>query len=212
HMGMLVNGEVPPGSAMQERFVGEMLTHTTLHEVGHTLGLKHNFRASTATPADRLNDVAWTRDHGLMGSVMDYATPNISFDRSKQGDYYGSTPGTVDLWMIRYGYTPSGAGDVDADYAFASKIADESMQAGHEYSSDEDTYPADCLDPRTNIWDLGNDPIGFSRERTTFISGLWKNPSFEERILGPEGEYPVLRRAMDGLLEQYGIALGLAVK
>ena len=51
-----------------------------------------------------------------------------------------------------------GAGDVDADYAFARKIADESMKPGHEYSPDEDTYPADALDPRSNIYDLGADP------------------------------------------------------
>jgi hypothetical protein len=41
---------------------------------------------------------------------------------------------------------------------------------------------------------------------------MWKNPKLEERLVGPTGEYPVLRRAIDGLLEQYGISLGLAVK
>jgi len=195
-----------------ERFVGEMLVHTTLHEVGHTLGLTHNFRASTATPYDKINDTTWTRDRGQMASVMDYATPNISFDRAKQGDYYGSVPGTADLWMIRYGYAPSGAQEADGDAAFAKKIADESAQPGHEYSPDPDTYGPDALDPRSNIWDLGDDPLRFGKERAAFIANMWKNDQLEERILGAEGEYPILRRAMDGLLEQYGIALGLGVK
>ncbi len=212
HLGMLVNGDLPPGSPIQEQFIGQMLVHTTLHEVGHTLGLRHNFRASTSTLCDKLHDRTWTDAHGVMSSVMDYATPNISFEREKQGSYYSDVPGDADVWMIRYGYSPSGAADVDADYAFASKIADESNLAGHEYSTDEDTYGPNALDPRTNIWDLGDDPLRFSKERAAFVSGLWKSEKIEERILGASGEYPVLRRAMDGLLEQYGIALNLAVK
>ena len=199
-------------SDLWDRFVGEMLAHTTLHEVGHTLGLTHNFRASTATPYGELNDTTWTRDKGMMASVMDYATPNVSFDRSKQGDYYGAVPGTADLWMIRYGYAPSGSKDLEADYAFARKIADESAADGHEYTPDPDTYGPDALDPRSNIWDLGDDPLRFAKDRAAFVAGLWKNDQLEERILGADGEYPMLRRAMDGLLEQYAISLGLAVK
>jgi uncharacterized protein DUF4953/uncharacterized protein DUF5117 len=212
HLGLLADGSLPPGSPLQEKFTNEMLVHTTLHEVGHTLGLTHNFRASTATPYDKLHDPEWTRANGLMSSVMDYATPNIALDGAQQGDYYGRVPGTADVWMIRYGYTPSKTADVAADYAFAEAIADESTRPEHPYSNDADTYPADALDPRTAIWDLGSDPLRFARERTGFIRRIWKSGKLDERILGPEGEYPVVRRAMDGLLEQYGIALGLSVK
>jgi hypothetical protein len=160
----------------------------------------------------KLHDKAWTAQNGLVASVMDYATPNIDYTSAHQGEYYGVWPGTADAWMIRYGYAPSGAGDVDADYEFARRIADESEHPGNEYSTDEDTNGPFALDPRTNHWDLGDDPMAFARERASWISDLWKNPKLEEKVLGEGGEYPVLRRAMDGLFEQYGIALNLAVK
>ena len=89
--------------------------------------------------------------------------------------------------MIRYGYTPTDAKDPDADYAVMRKIADESNQPGHEYSPDRDTYGPDALDPRSNIWDLGNDPLTFAKERAGWVSDLWKSDQFEEHILGPQG-------------------------
>lgn len=209
---LLADGAMPPGSPVPMEFTGAMLTWLTMHEVGHTLGLRHNFRSSTATPVDKLHDVAWTQEHGLTSSCMDYITPNIAADHSKQGEYFGTTVGDYDVWAIQYIYGASGATDPVADYAIQKKIADKSMLAGHEYSTDDDTYPANALDPRTNIWDLSADPLGFSRERTAFISALWTNGKLEDRILGPEGEYPVLRRAMDNLLGQYAQALGHSVK
>jgi hypothetical protein len=195
-----------------EEFLGQAIVWVTMHEVGHTLGLRHNFRSSTSTPMNDLQDKAWVDEHGLYSSVMEYPTPNIASDRSKQSYYYTPGVGTYDRWAIRYGYTPSSATDLDGDYAFAKAIADESEQPGHEYSPDEDTYPDDALDPRANIYDLGNDPLAYARDRTSYISTLWKSGKLEQRILGDQGEYPVLRRAMDTLLGQYGIALGMAVK
>jgi hypothetical protein len=208
----MTDADAAAAGPLWEQYVGDMLIHTTLHEVGHTLGLRHNFRSSMATPLEKLHDKAWTAQNGLVASVMDYATPNIDYTGTSQGEYYGVWPGTADAWMIRYGYAPSGAADVEADYAFARRIADESEKPGHEYSTDEDTNGPFALDPRTNHWDLGSDPLAFARERASWVSGLWKNPKLEEKVLPEGGEYPVLRRAMDGLFEQYGIALGLAVK
>jgi hypothetical protein len=212
HVGLLMDGLMPSGGPVPIDYVGKAITWSVMHEVGHSLGLRHNFRSSTSTPFAKLNDAAWTGEHGLISSVMDYPSPNISADRSKQGEYYSSTAGDCDVWNIRYGYTPTGAKDPESDYAIIRKVADESTEPGHEFSTDEDTYPADALDPRTNIWDLGDDPLAFAKDRTAYLASLWKNPRFEERIVGPDGEYPVLRRAMDTVLGQYAISLGLAVK
>ncbi len=212
HAGLLVDGTLPPGSPVPDSYMHDAVVWVTMHEVGHTLGLRHNFRGSTATPYDKLNDKAWVEEHGMYTSVMEYPTPNISLDRTKQGYYYTRGAGSGDLWVIRYGYTPSGKTDLAADYEFARAIADESTRPGHEYSTDDDTYPTTALDPRSNIFDLGDDPLRFATERTTYIAGLWTSGQLEERIVGPSGDFTALRRAMDTLLGQYTSALGLAVK
>jgi hypothetical protein len=211
-MSLLMAGSLPPGSPVPDEYLGAALLWVTMHEVGHSLGLRHNFRSSTGTPYDKLHDETWTKRNGLTASVMDYAAPNVAVNGETQGEYYGHGVGTADMWVIRYAYTPSGSTDGAVDRAFARKIADENLQPGHEYSTDEDTYPAGALDPRTNIWDLGNDPLAWAKDRNRYIAGLWRNPEFESRILGDNGEYPVLRRAVNTLMGQYAISLGMAVK
>jgi hypothetical protein len=210
--GLLVDGILPPGEPVPIDYIGKALVWAVMHEVGHSLGLRHNFRSSTSTPFAKLNDMEWTQTHGLVSSVMDYATPNLNINRAKQGEYYASVVGDCDVWNIRYGYTPTGASTPEADYQTVRKIADESTQPGHEYSTDEDTYPADALDPRTNIWDLSDDPLAWAKDRATYLSTMWKNPNFEAAIVGPEGEYAVLRRAMDTLLGEYVRCLGMGIK
>jgi len=212
HSTLAVDGAMPPGSPVPDEYLHDAIVWVVMHEVGHTLGLRHNFRSSTSTPYDKLNDRAWVDERGMYSSVMEYPTPNVSLDRARQGYYYTRGAGTEDVWRIRYAYEPSGETDLEKDHAYAARIADQNTAPGHEYSTDDDTYPAVALDPRSNIYDLGDDPLRFARDRTTLIRGLWSNPKYEERVLGPNGEYPVLRRAVDNLIQQYGIALGHAVK
>ena len=77
-----------------------------IHEVGHTLGLRHNFKASALWTMDELNDPEKTRDVGLAASVMDYLPVNISPKGKKQGDYFSLVPGPYDYWAIEYAYKP----------------------------------------------------------------------------------------------------------
>jgi hypothetical protein len=212
HVALLMDGSLPPGAPVPDEYLGRAVVWAVMHEVGHTLGLRHNFRSSTSTPYDHLQDAAWTGANGLYSSVMEYPSPNIEYTHKHQGDYWTTTPGTYDMWAIRYGYAASGATDPDADYAFARRIADESLAPGHEYSTDEDTYPSDAPDPRSNLFDLGSDPLQFAKDRAAFVAGLWRSPRFEERIVGGSGDLTALRRAMSTLMGQYGIAAGMAVK
>ncbi|MFM8558601.1 MAG: zinc-dependent metalloprotease [bacterium] len=211
-IAMLMDGTLAPGSPVPDEFLQAAVEWATLHEVGHALGLRHNFRSSTSTPYEQLHDTTFTRSKGLYSSVMEYPSPNIDYTRKQQGDWYTWNAGSYDKWAIRYGYTPSGTTNPDEDRAFARRIADESLAPGHEYSTDEDTYGADSPDPRSNIYDLGSDPLRFARERTTYLSKLWRDPAFEARLVGGSGDLTALRRAMDTMAQQYATAAGMAVK
>lgn len=71
-------GEIDPNGAEAEAFVNAFLKDVTMHEVGHTLGLSHNFRASTIHTAQQLADPEFTKKNGLTGSVMEYLPPSTS--------------------------------------------------------------------------------------------------------------------------------------
>ncbi len=96
-----------PKDELPEEFVGQAIKHIVMHEVGHSLGLRHNFKASTMLKIDQLNDTTITHVKGLVGSVMDYSPINIAPKGKKQGDYYSTTIGPYDYWAIEYAYKPA---------------------------------------------------------------------------------------------------------
>ena len=105
-LAMADAGKSGPGEGLTEEFIGQGIKEIVMHEVGHSLGLRHNFKASTMLPADKLNDTEVTHKKGLVGSVMDYSPINIAPKGQKQGDYYTTTIGPYDYWAIEYAYKP----------------------------------------------------------------------------------------------------------
>ncbi|MBI1902760.1 MAG: zinc-dependent metalloprotease, partial [Planctomycetia bacterium] len=87
---------------MEEKLILQGLKEVTMHEVGHTLGLRHNFKASAFLPLADLNNVEKTSATGLTASVMDYSPPNIAPKGTEQGLFYSSTIGPYDYWAIEY--------------------------------------------------------------------------------------------------------------
>ncbi len=194
-------GEMEPGGSVPEEYIGQFLHWVVSHEVGHTLGLRHNFRASAATPNAKLHDLAWTRQHGLYNSVMEYPASNISLDRKKQGDYYTQTVGDYDLWAIEYGYAPVEAGTPEEELPALRRIASLSQQPGHEYGSDEDAFAGPLpagVDPDINQFDLGADPVAYGRDRLALIRSVRGKI---QTSLTAEGEgYDRLRNTFDSLM------------
>lgn len=171
-LALLADGVMAPGEEIPEEFVGQGLVEVTMHEIGHTLGLRHNFRASAEIPWERLNDTAYTAEHGLVASVMDYAPANIHSDRENQGDYYSRTVGAYDVWAVAYGYTPLEAEVTGEQHPWLAAHAARGTEHGHAYGTDEDSAAAFGWDPYTNYFDLSGDPVAFYSDRLALAESL----------------------------------------
>ena len=203
-VALLGRGLVGGGVEFPEEFVGEALAWVTAHEVGHTLGLRHNFKSSSSTPYEKLNDKASIEEIGMTGSVMDYPTPNIAVDPADQGYYYSPNVGTYDDWAVSWGYTPE-----------ADKIADIAKQASekkHRYGTDEDTYPSGALDPNCATSDLSDQPLKWAQDRIAVADDLLHNGGLEERVVNDGDSYAGLRSAVVTVMMQRYIANLRSVK
>lgn len=149
----------------------EFLIYLIMHEMGHTLGLNHNMKASQMLSPAEVNNKELTTKLGLIGSVMDYPAINVTGDRSKQGEYYTTKAGPYDLWAIEYGYKPfSPQEEKDGLNAILSRSSDPKLAFGND--GDDMRSPGKAIDPRVNINDMSNDPIAYAEERFKLVNSL----------------------------------------
>jgi hypothetical protein len=211
-LSMLAAGIVEAGGTVPAEFVGQALTFVAAHEVGHTIGLRHNFKSSGATPYDMLNDTGTIDNIGMTGSVMDYPTPNVARESARQGYYYTPTVGTGDVWTIKWGYTPVEGATAEEQSVKAAAIAAECTEKAHLYGTDEDTYPMGALDPRSNINDLSDNPMAWASERTAICDELLKGGKLEDRVVTEGSDYVPLRSAVQTLFMQKYVCANVATK
>jgi hypothetical protein len=210
HIALAAFGAIAGAGPMPDDYLHDAIRDLVMHEVGHTLGLRHNFRGSSAIPFERLNDREFVRRHGLTLSVMDYAAVNVALDPAEQGYYANPEVGSYDVWAIRYGYTRAPESD-DAERALVSAIAAQSTDPMHAYNTDEDTHLGPlALDPRSNTWDLGSDPLRWARHRAALVDRV--QPRLEERLIGTGDSYARLRGAAGFLLFERARSLGPALR
>lgn len=191
-----LDNALPSGDEM-DNLVQQFLVHLTAHEVGHALGLRHNFRGSTMLEPDQLNDQAVTRDRGLTGSVMDYNPVNLAPEGTDQGDYFSTTIGDYDIWAITYGYTPIDAVIPIQEQPQLEAIARQASELGISYATDEDAY--DSLNPSANLWDLSSDPLQYAQWQMDNAKAVWaKLPS----------RYPIAGESYSELRDRFDIVYG----
>lgn len=196
---MLSFRNVLPSSDEMKRFLQEFLRELTAHEVGHTLGLRHNFRGSTMLKPEELQNTAMTRTKGLVASVMDYNPPNIAPDGQTQGDYFTSVVGPYDEWAIAYGYTPIEAVIPSQELPTLQKIASRSSEPDLAYATDEDMFA--FLDPEVNAFDLSSNTLVHAKMRMDQAHKLWQR--LEKRYPGRGESYEEVREIFDTILANY---------
>jgi hypothetical protein len=194
------NPEAP--ATLPEEFIGQGIKDVVMHEVGHSLGLRHNFKASTMLSGDQLHDPSITRTRGLYGSVMDYSTVNLAPKGKTQGDYYTTTLGPYDYWAIEYAYKPIEGNEAEE----LKKIAARSAEDGLAYATDEDSYRNN--DPYVNRWDIGGDPCEFVQGRIATAAELLK--SLDARAVKDGESWSRARWAFGRLLGYWGDGAHLA--
>jgi len=136
-------------AAADTAFILARVRQVSAHEVGHTLGMAHNYIASTYE----------------RGSVMDYPPPRVRLDSAGQIDIseaYDRGPGEYDVWAIRWGY---GIFPEQSERDSLDAIVREGLKQGFLFLSDADARPEFASDPRTNLWDDAATPAEFLRHQ-----------------------------------------------
>ncbi|WP_247687400.1 zinc-dependent metalloprotease [Pseudoalteromonas luteoviolacea] len=121
----------------------DRIRQLSAHEIGHTLGIAHNFAASADGRA----------------SVMDYPHPLVQFTNNGQLDVsqgYASGMGAWDIQAVKYGYSDFRAADEAEELA---QVIRQTKELGLEYISDADARPQGGAHPTAHLWDNGEDPI-----------------------------------------------------
>ncbi|HBJ39067.1 MAG TPA: hypothetical protein DDZ51_30840 [Planctomycetaceae bacterium] len=150
-----------------EWFVGPLLADLVAHEVGHTLGLRHNFKASGLHSLADINSDKVKGKKTITASVMDYTPINYRYEAGElQGEYGMTGIGPYDYWAIEYGYT--------FDDKTLPEILKRCSERELQYATDEDTAGPDPLATR---YDFSANPLDYAKEQMKLVK------LYRERLL-----------------------------
>ena len=206
-LGAALLQNVLPGSEEMEEFTNQYLRFIIAHEVGHTLGLRHNFHGSTMLTTEELHDRSVTRERSLSASVMDYLPANLAPPGMEQGDYFPVVVGPYDTWAIEYGYKPINAFSSEGELPQLADIARQSGLSELSYAPDEDSL--DFLDPGANAFDLSKDTLQYSRWQLENAREMWRRLDTRYPVSGES--YAEVRRKFNVVFSYYTRQLGNAM-
>ena len=141
-----------------DALMGDLIRFVSSHEVGHTLGLRHNMGSSSKTPVEKLRDKAWVEANGHTASIMDYARFNYVAQPEDNISPKGLYPriGDYDKWAIQWGYHyDADAKDEEDDKKIMNKLAVDSLKNPRLWFGGE----GQNFDPRAQTEDLGDDAM-----------------------------------------------------
>lgn len=203
--GMMVNNAT---QADKDEFIKQSLHYLILHEMGHTLGLNHNMKASQMLSPTELADKNTVETFGLIGSVMDYPATNFRLDGKKQTSYFTTKPGPYDDWAIDFGYSTADK-DAEAEKKRLEKILSRSTEPKLIFGNDADDMrsPGKAIDPRVNVNDLSSDAIGYMTERMQIANKVMGEIKNKFSVAGQS--YQQLRTAYLVLSSEYAGAASI---
>ncbi|WP_321332281.1 zinc-dependent metalloprotease [uncultured Bacteroides sp.] len=159
---MIQAGAIDPRAhkmQFDDELMGQLIRFVSSHEVGHTLGLRHNYGSSSTVPVEKLRDKNWVEKNGHTPSIMDYARFNYVAQPEDKITEKGIFPriGDYDKWAIEWGYKwlPQFK-TADEEEEYSNKLIikrlnnNKRLFFGSEYES---------TDPRSQSEDLGDDPV-----------------------------------------------------
>ena len=150
----------PRGRRMQldDSLMGNLIRFVSSHEVGHTLGLRHNMGSSSTVPVEKLRDKVWLDDHGHTPSIMDYARFNYVAqpeDNIPETDLFPRI-GEYDRWAIRWGYGYAGGKDAKAEAKILNRWIIDSLRSNPRLWFGGEGFNQD---PRSQTEDLGDNSM-----------------------------------------------------
>jgi hypothetical protein len=183
----------------EKEYIDGFITEVIAHEMGHILGLRHNFIASTLHSMKDLANGDRVRSQGVVSSVMDYNPFNQMALHSPDSIYWTTMVGQYDQWAIEYGYTPIDGAVTDDEKTRLKEIASRCNRPGNAYQSDE---IADQFDPLVTRFDLGKDPLEYWWLTFRDLNALLKELP---KSVPEKGEnYWRFTRYFNGMLNYYG--------
>jgi hypothetical protein len=185
-----------------DELMGQLIRFVSSHEVGHSLGLRHNMIASQATPVEKLRDKAWVEKNGHTSSIMDYARFNYVAQPEDKISEKGLFPriNDYDKWAIKWGYQyrpefKDPAKEKKALRAEVSKVLEGNRRLW--WCGDEGRGQ----DPRSQTEDLGDDQMKANEYGLKNLKRVMEN--IEKWTAQPDGEYDDLREIHSAVRSQY---------